>query len=590
MGLQKRNEKLTIYFIILLLMVILSTIFLNSFYWQTNGITKRKIAVGIIVFFCVIVVPFISIKVKGLYQLIRVAIRKVQMFFIRVIKNRKSIIIVFAFMILGIGLAYITTDLISRGVLQTEYNPKLFCTLVALFLLILMITVSWENAARRVETIFVIVALIMGVLCIEVTPSRVGVSWDDEVHYARTLEISNVLNGIMYVADVKNIDEYGINIYGYTGYDRETDIKYETELESLYASKELREHEFTKYGVRSVSYIPAAMGIIIARGLSFSYVNVFNMGRLVNLLCYIFLIYCAIKRIKHGKVLVATIGLIPTTIFMAASYSYDWWVTGFTILGFSYFFAELQEDATLKSKNIVIMVGAIVLGCMPKAIYFPILFPLLFLPKRKFKTTKQRALYYLFIVGGGLLLVASFMLPMLIKGAGTGDSRGGEAVNATEQIKYILNNPVTFAKTLFVFLKTYISVGNAGPMLQRFAYVGEGKFYGIICLMLPVVAFLDRGDSKGNYTVTRCAGIIGCAVAITLSSVALYISFTAVGASTVAGMQGRYLVPTIYPALYCLGQGGTTHKINKNVFACLPMLIIALTFIYNMFEFCVRYY
>ncbi len=70
----------------------------------------------------------------------------------------------------------------------------------------------------------------------------------------------------------------------------------------------------------------------------------------------------------------------------------------------------------------------------------------------------------------------------------------------------------------------------------------------------------------------------------------LYISYTAVGAQTVAGMQTRYMLPPVFPSLYSIGAGGTTQKINKNAFVCVPMLIIALAFVFDMFRLCVLHY
>ena len=583
-------NKRKIYVLTLLIMSILAAVFLNSFYWPYDGIDSRKLIVWGIAIGLIVIVPVLVVKIKMFYELFVSIFDSIKHVLGQLMKNKKKIIYFLLTIALGVILSRIAAQIFGVDILKREYNPKIVETFFVLYLILTISVFMWKTLAKRVECFFVIVALILGVFSISVTPNRVGVSWDDEVHYARTLEISNLLNGIMYIADERNINEYATNIYGQTGFDRASATQYEQELNTSYEFEEWNEHDFWEYGVWSVSYVPAAIGIILARGLEMSYVNVFNMGRLFNLLSYVLLIYLAMKRLKHGKMIVATIGLIPTTVFMAASYSYDWWVTGFTILGFAYFFAEFQEESVLKNRNIVIMIGALMLGCLPKAIYFPILFPLLFMPKTKFKDSKQRLWYYLFVIGMGVLLVASFMLPRFINGMGTGDSRGGTEVNASAQVMYILQNPFEFAKTLLLFLKFYVSPQSTGPMLQRMGYVGEGDFYGIVSLLIVVVAFLDRSDKNHKNYLVRITGVIGCIVALVLSTVALYISFTAVGADSVAGMQGRYMVPFIFPTLYCLGFGGTHYKISKNAFVCVPMLIIAVTFIYNMLRMCVIRY
>ena len=584
------KRKKTVYFITLIVMFVAMCVFVNSFYWPYEEMSKRKILVGGIALLGIIVVPILVIKFKVIYKHIEVLLDCIVRKVIIIKHNKRHFFLLSAITILGVGGICIITSILSKFVWKQAYNVKMFYLLVALFVMGMFFASIWNTAVQKVERVFIITALILGLLCIGVTPNRVGISWDDEIHYRRTLEISNVLNGIMYVADERNIIEYADNIYGRQGYDRESAIQYEQELETSYEFKECNSHIFREYGIWSLSYIPAAIGIMLARGLGFSYIGVFNMGRMFNLLGYALLIYFAIKRLKYGKVLIATIGLIPTSLFMAASYSYDWWVTGFTILGFSYFFAELKDEETLKTKNGLIIIGSILLGCLPKAIYFPILFPLLFMPRKKFENARQRKLFCFLVIGVGALLVASIIVPMLFNGMGTGDVRGGAEVNATEQIKYILRNPVQFVKMLFDFLKYYISPQSTGPMLQKLAYVGEGEFYGIVSVILVVVAFLDREDTTEVNGVVRTAGIVGCIVALVLSTTALYISFTAVGANTVAGMQGRYMIPFVFPTLYCMGVGGVQHKINKNAFVCVPMIIISLTFFYNMFRLCVLPY
>lgn len=576
------KERKKQYVAALLCTVVMSYIFLNSFYWPYQGIGERKILVGLITLLMLIVLPVTIIGVDYFYYSLKNVAMKIE-------KNKKTLLFFGASLIFVTLIAYILAFLYGSFTIS-EFNKKIFYTLIAGLYLSVCVIFFLKETFKRIEILFCMFALILGVFSISITPARVGISWDDEIHYERALELSNVLNGVMYKADQINIEEYATNIYAHSCFDRTTEETYLGKLNESYEKKEIISREFTYYKITSITSIPSAMGIIFARGLGLSYVSVFNMGRLFNLLAYTVLICLAIKRVRYGKVLIATIGLIPTTIFMASSYSYDSWVTGFTVLGFSYFFAALQDEHVLRTRDIIMIVGAIWMGCLPKAIYFPILFPLLFMPRHKFKSEKQKKMYYIAIITAGVFLVATFLLPMFINGVGTGDARGGSAVNSTEQVKFILQYPVTYAKVLLKFLSQYFSIGSAGAMLERFAYVGEGVGYGTVSILLAVLAYLDRGQKEKNYISVKVTSLLGCGIAIILATTALYISFTAVGLDTIAGMQGRYLVPTIYPALYSIGVGGTEHKIDKKVFASVPMIVVALTFMYNMWVLCVKLY
>ena len=579
-----------VYIFALTITLLLTGIFLNSFHWPSDGVNARKMFVVIIAILSVFVIPILAVKLKIFRQVVEKTMAKGMNALRSVWNSKKRILLIMGAILCSFGAIWLLVGIISRFVLKTGYNTRLFFLCITFAVLSVGVVRFWKKAEKKIENLFAILAVVLGVFCICVTPSRTGVAWDDEIHYMRTLAITNRINGIMYAADEKNIEDHVENLVNRIGYDRKTDSEYSEELEKLYSEKICTEYEFSQYGIWSICYIPASIGIILGRGLGLTYAGVFNMGRIFNLLMYVALIYMAVKRIKYGKVLVSAIGMIPVNVFMASSYSYDPWVTGFTILGLAYFFAELQEDAPLQTKNLLIMTGAIALGCIPKAIYFPILLPLLLMPKNKFKNDKQRRYCYMLCVCAGIFLVSTFLLPIFISGVGTGDPRGGTDVNSTEQVKFILNNPLQYLKILFNFELDYLSMGVAGVMTQGFGYSGIGRFGGVVWLVLFVLAFLDRGEDEKNYVMVKCAGLLGCVMTILLATTALYISYTAVASNTVAGMQGRYIIPVIYPTLYSLGFGGTTHKIDKRIFASVPLIILAFTLLYNMGQICVLYY
>jgi uncharacterized membrane protein len=229
---------------------------------------------------------------------------------------------------------------------------------------------------------------------------------------------------------------------------------------------------------------------------------------------------------------------------------------------------------------------AFFLGFMPKAVYVVIMFPLLFMPKEKFQTKNQRKLYYFVAVIAVILLVVSFVLPILM-GTSTGDHRGGEGISVMGQLSYILHNVKEYIAVLFNFLKDYLAFGNSQKLFQFYAYLGTGKFYLLVLMTIAVVAFLDKSGDRKRIMPIRIGAIVGAIGGILIVATTFYLVFTPVGANTIAGCQYRYILPTLIPFLYFIVPEGIGSSAKKNWLANVSAFIMSTTLIYNIYNLAV---
>ena len=131
------------------------------------------------------------------------------------------------------------------------------------------------------------------------------------------------------------------------------------------------------------------MVISAVRLLHGNFYLIFFLGIVPNLIMYTLLCYYAMKRLSSGKMILAVIALFPTNVFMAASYSYDYWVNGFVFLGIAYFVGMCQEkDKIVSTKDTIIMCSSLALACVPKQIYVGLLLLPFFMPRKKIDNKK----------------------------------------------------------------------------------------------------------------------------------------------------------------------------------------------------------
>ena len=183
---------------------------------------------------------------------------------------------------------------------------------------------------------------------------------------------------------------------------------------------------------------------------------------------------------------------------------------------------------------------------------------------------------------GILLLVKTFA--QVTSG---GDPRGGD-VNPVQQIRFILGEPVHYARILLNFLKTYLSVGNMKNYIVNFAYFGIGSGSAVYIVLMIATAVTDKSELD-RFKISALSEIYAVIVYFGLAALiatALYISFTPIRSETINGCQARYITPLLFPLLALIGNPGILKLSGKrwyNVAVILPVTSVLYFNIYNFY-------
>lgn len=466
----------------------------------------------------------------------------------------RSILYIFSIAcILGIQVIFTNQFVIKMG-------NRYIVNIMRLSFSVMLVTLFWgliwlrKNFKNNLEKIFLLISLSVGITFAIATPMLQESTWDAGIHYGNTIELVYFDQNELPAID-KQVGwlEYSYNLKDLGNIQDKYDANY------FYTSGTVETRTWSIVGLYNViGYLPHALGIFVARGLSLSFTTSVLMGKIFSNIFYSIIVYYAIKRLNTGKLVLFILALYPTAILLAGTYSYDPWVNAWMYLGLAYLFANIQEkDNYINWKEIFIIIGSLFIAVGPKAIYFPIMILCYFMPKYKFRTKEQRKAYYIIVTIAMLLAVVSFLVPFIFgvsAGTEVGDTRGGTDVNSSLQVRYILSHPLEFAKVLLLFIKDYWSFSNISDYTTNLAYIGTAG--NSIFLILGMISTLIIGDSSPVekninikfkiFTVFLVFGI-SCIVAA-----AFYVAYTPVGANYLSGCQSRYVLPILFPIAYCL--------------------------------------
>lgn len=554
---------------------VLSMLYFRAQYWQPDSL-NRKIGLVCILLLGIVLLT-IAFTFNNFFRRIESEISQFFKEYLDVILEEKKKTIVVMSILLTLSIAYYV---IFKVLLEQRLGH--LGEIYSLYLNALTWCVGAGIWLRKViglkpELLFFLISMIIGLLFICTMPPYLNASWDEESHYANTLNLVTKPSGYSNISDLIMLDnqpEKTINRIGFTkdnwqSYQKNVEIN--STINSFYRSTK-------KLSIVTVCYAPEAFGVSVARGLHLPYFICYKFGKFFNLLLQSILFALGIRKLKYGKTLLACIGLIPTVVYLGASYSYDPWLNSFTVLGLAYAISIFQNRKERKadSFDLIISGGSIFVGCIAKLVYFPTLLPLLFMPASCFKSKKQSIKYRLYIISLAVLSVLLFMIPFIAAHGGGGDMRGGSEVNPGAQVSFILHEPIQYALILLNFLNGYLDPINSKGFLSMYGYLGTSSRYIPLLIALIVVALLDRKNEFEHKSTQRIAMLIAFAGMASLVPTALYISFTAVKSLTIQGCQPRYILPWVFPMLYyVLPDGFGTDKRDRNWFPAIGIYFFA---------------
>jgi uncharacterized membrane protein len=153
----------------------------------------------------------------------------------------------------------------------------------------------------------------------------------------------------------------------------------------------------------TLPYVPQAIGIAFGRILGLSPLWLFYLGRLFNLLASVTLIFLAIRITPVFKWVFFLLGIMPMTLYQAASMSYDAMTIGLCFLFLATILGHmLRDEKTMTTREIATLFILSVLLAAAKQPYAVIVFTFLVVPVSKLGSLKR----FLIVFTGLLISVA----------------------------------------------------------------------------------------------------------------------------------------------------------------------------------------
>ena len=418
--------------------------------------------------------------------------------------------------------------------------------------------------------IFIYLALIFGTLFIFLTPPFQSPDEDSHLKKAYTIGrlrlfhvVDNDIEGY-YIPDkmIEYIEEKKSSIGNYKWKYTYKDFYKDNFLVVDYSKKSLV--DFSTKNALIIPYIPASIGIFIARSTSNLFVGgecstayMLYFARFLNLLSYIIIIALAIKTTPILKKTITTIMLLPMSLFLGSMVTYDCMLISLCILTLSLILKLIYDkEQKFEIKHLIYfcIVGFILLRV--KIVYSLILILLMLVSKDKFKD-KNKLKYAIYCILGIIGLYFVSKIPSLfIK------SVSGNDFVTSEQISFIKNNPISF---VYIILKN-IYTQKITLLVQLIGVLGLIDTYmpTIIIMflftLLLMVSLSELSLSKIKIDVKTKFISFTIFILILISIfIAMYVSWTpqvlGVGANIVSGVQGRYFLPVLILPLFIFSNG-----------------------------------
>lgn len=485
-----------------------------------------------------------------------------------------------------INLAYCKLVLGSRGLFVAS-------VIVCALPLLLYSVISFVPVCRKlkIETVALIFIICEGLFfCLIFTPFSVP---DEQYHYANAYTYSNLLLFI-YDPDFVFIRPTDLELYNLhkTLQNMNSDsLRLTIEKFGFFANADASSAVYSniKAGFDPVQMrLPSALGLLLARVLNFGAVPTFYFGRMFNLLCFALCSFWAIKVSPLGKTIIASVCLLPMTLHVAASYSYDAVIISIAFLLIAFLIKAITSRKIL-DKRCFITIGILVFLLAPcKLAYAPLCFLVLLIPSMCFSSIKQSKVYKLTIICLAISSILLWQLPTIygfMTSSGTAEvlARRGVESGHLYTISELILNPLNTFKLLVRTYGTYINfyivslIGGSLGWFQSNITAPQYLLCGYaIILFISLIRNSDENISLSDKTKVFISVV--CLLSVVLIFIAMALGWTLSTEEVIQGVQGRYFLPIL--PLFLMALIPKSISINRDYSRLLMFSITVINSIY----------
>ena len=316
------------------------------------------------------------------------------------------------------------------------------------------------------------------------------------------------------------------------------------------------------------SYCVTGLGIAVARILRLSADMTFYFGRLFNLLFFLLVMRHLMKKIPFGRTALFAVSVMPLTLHMLGSYTYDISIFCFVGLFVTQVMCMICQPDKISRRDFSLCIFYGILMAPSKLVYIPLLFLVFLIPAKNLSRfpKKARKMKWRVIVTGILSAVLVMVIVNLL-GADPAIRKMVEENNSVNMvswarsegytISWILQNPIEYAlmciRTVITMVDYYFFtlIGNSLGWLD----VGIQQVCTVISFMLLYLSINIQDDASGHIHIgLRKKMVISaiCACTVLITFAAMTLDWTPLSYNYILGVQGRYFIPLMIPVIWLL--------------------------------------
>ena len=416
----------------------------------------------------------------------------------------------------------------------------------------------------KIEKVFLFTILCLGVLYnFLITPYMTP---DESYHIDMTYRHSNTLLGIESAGEnkcYKRADDAELTFTSEPSLENYKNI-YDGLLGRVKDSRLVEAEATSTTEAPMILYLPAVLGMTLARLLQLGTVSMYLLARWCSLLFFALMTYLGMKKLPFGKASLFLLAILPMNLQQCTSFSYDAVINGVIFLYICYCISLTWREDPVKPLDILVMgILSIVMIYGKSGVYLPVALLALLIPAKRFGGNGVR----------NFCLLALCLLPVLaflnkntvavnyIATTTEATATVGSSTTAGYTLGYFLTQPLELVRVLANTVADKSSFYLMSLVGQKMGWV-EIEISEVIPMLFLLLLILSalRVQGEPQYVKTGQKWWIGlvCAACAGIILAGMLLTWTPRDHISIEGVQGRYFIPFMPAFLLVLRNGRLT--------------------------------